>query len=132
MDEIERYVIASECGDYKELAIRLASNYRTSKKIIVAALYDDNETFANEFLLRVFTAVDDGQVPQLIASFRYERIAELFRGKFERIAQEIIAEYLCEIFKLPDQFRNGFEWNPWTDKPADTHFESLEINEAAA
>ena len=122
MDEIERWVIASECGDYKELASRLASNYRTSKKIIVAALYDD-ETFEYEFLLRVFTAVDDGQVPPTIASFRYERIAELFRGKFERIAQEIIAEYLREALSLPDQNRDGSEYDGWSDEKIDTHFE---------
>ena len=122
MDEIERCVIASECGDYKELAIRLASNYRISKKIIFAALCDD-ATFASKFLLRLFTAVDDGQVPQTIASFRYEQIAELFRGKFERIAQEIIAEYLLDALSLPDQNRDGSEYDPWLYRKVDTHFE---------
>ena len=127
MSDIERWVIASECGDYKELASRLASNYRTSKKIIVAALYDDDETFADEFLLRVFTAVDDGQVPPTIASFRYERIAEFFRGKFERIAQEIIADYLREELSLPDQNRDGSEYDGWSDEKINTHFECGEV-----
>jgi len=123
VDKLKLWILTAHCDDYKDLASCLASNYRLSKQIIVEALIDDDKAFSKEFLLRVFTAVNDGQVRKPIASFRYNLIAKLFRGKFERIAQETIAEYLLETLEMSSQNRDGSEYNWWLDREVDTHFD---------
>ena len=137
MNELRLWQFAVKHQSYQSLAKALASSPPIASEILTDAIQHD-ESFADAMNGMFQVMAEDrlaGSADLNYVTRQCRRsclLADQIADRFVRLAQELIGNQLCELFQLPEQNRIGFEWNPWTDEPADTHFDWYEINEVAA